>query len=240
MKLKIILSYDGSNFLGSSSQPHKNSVQDELQNALSHLGIFSKVLLASRTDKGVHAFCNVACVECGDYFDDLLYLKKQINKFANPSVNVKNIILANDDFQVRFDVKFREYRYIFNHSRFNPFFAKYCYFYKEFDINLANEILQIFVGNHDFKFFQKNGGNNKSTIRNIYFARAYKYKNLSIFHFRANGFLRAQIRLIVMSVLKVLENKMTKNQVYEQLNLKKIHNRFLAPPNGLYLSKIIY
>ncbi|HEC2757075.1 TPA: tRNA pseudouridine(38-40) synthase TruA, partial [Campylobacter coli] len=48
MKLKIIFSYDGSKFLGSAIQPHKKSVQDALQDALSHLGIFSSVLMASR------------------------------------------------------------------------------------------------------------------------------------------------------------------------------------------------
>lgn len=240
MKLKLVLSYDGSNFLGSASQKHKKSVQDHLQMSLAHLGIYSKALFASRTDKGVHALNNVALIECGDHFDDFLYLKKQINKYANPCINIKQIYKVNDDFQVRFDVLKREYRYIFNHSDFNPFFAKYCHFYKEFDVNLANEILQIFVGKHDFKFFQKNGSNNKTTIRTINYARAYKYKNLTIFNFNANGFLRAQIRLMIMSVLKILENKLTKRQLCEQLNLEKIHNRFLVPPNGLYLSKIIY
>lgn len=55
MKIKIIFSYDGSAFLGSASQPHKKGVQDALSGALSHLGIVSPLLMASRTDKGVHA-----------------------------------------------------------------------------------------------------------------------------------------------------------------------------------------
>lgn len=62
MRLKLVFSYDGSAFLGSACQPHLNSVQDALAAALAHLGIFSPVLFASRTDKGVHASsCGSLC-----------------------------------------------------------------------------------------------------------------------------------------------------------------------------------
>lgn len=240
MKLKIVFSYDGSKFLGSAAQPHKKSVQDHLQNALAHLGIFSPILMASRTDKGVHASFAVACVECGEHFKDLNYLKKQINKFSHPNIHIKNLQIKSSNFQVRYDVKTREYRYIFHHGNYNPFLASYVYFYPKFDILKANLILQHFVGAKDFKFFCKSGTDNKTTIREMFSAKAYAYKNLSIFHFKANGFLRGQIRLIVASVLKVLENKISLEELKEQIEAKKQYNHFLAPPNGLYLSKISY
>ena len=56
----------------------------------------------------------------------------------------------------------------------------------------------------------------------------------------ATGFLRAQIRLMVASVLKVLENKMSIEELKEQIEAKKQYNHFLAPPCGLYLSRISY
>ncbi|TKX32475.1 tRNA pseudouridine(38-40) synthase TruA [Campylobacter aviculae] len=240
MKLKLVFSYDGSAFLGSATQPHKKSVQDALQKALNHLGIFSKVLMASRTDKGVHASFAVACVECGEHFKDLIYLKKQINKFSHPYIHIRYLKIMPSDFEVRYDVKSREYRYIFHHGHFNPFLSRYVYFYPKIDIQKANEILKYFIGEHDFKYFCKSGGDNKTTIREISNASAYTYKNMTIFHFKANGFLRGQIRLSVASVLKVLENKMDIKELKDQIKAKKQHNHILAPSNGLYLSRISY
>ncbi|MBZ7938975.1 tRNA pseudouridine(38-40) synthase TruA [Campylobacter sp. W0014] len=240
MKLKLVFSYDGSAFLGSATQPHKKSVQDALENALSHLGIFSKTYMASRTDKGVHASFAVACVECGDHFKDLNYLTKQINKFSHPHIHIKKLEFMPLNFEVRYDVKSREYRYIFHHGKFNPFMSQYVYFYPKIDIKKANEILKHFIGEHDFKYFYKSGSDVKSTIRNMFKSHAYVYKDMTIFHFKANGFLRGQIRLIVASVLKVLEQKMTQEELIEQIKAIKKHNHFLAPSNGLYLSKITY
>ena len=240
MCLKFIFSYDGSAFLGSASQPHLNSVQDILASSLSHLGIFTPVLFASRTDKGVHASRAVASVECGEHFKDLAYLKRQINRFAHPFIHIKSIERVSESFAVRFDVRAREYRYIFCHDEFNPFLSRYVYFCERFDIKRANALLGHFVGEKDFKFFQKEGGSAKTSARTMFLARAYAYKNLSVFQFRANGFLRAQIRLSVASVLAVLSGKMSEENLKEQIEAKKCHYRFLAPANGLYLSRIIY
>ncbi|MEE6620371.1 hypothetical protein VWN47_10335, partial [Campylobacter jejuni] len=44
-----------------------------------------------------------------------------------------------------------------------------------------------------------------------------------IFHFKANGFLRGQIRLSVASVLKVLEGKMSEKELKEQIEAKKVN-----------------
>lgn len=240
MKIKIIFSYDGSAFLGSASQPHKKGVQDALSGALSHLGIVSPLLMASRTDKGVHASYAVASVGCGDHFVNLEYLQKQLNKFSHPFIHIKKIEKVKDDFEVRFDVKSREYRYIFYHGVYNPFLASYVHFYPFIDVLKADLVLQNFVGIKDFKFFCKSGGDNKTTIREIFLAKAYSYKDFTIFRFKANGFLRAQIRLMVASVLKVLENKMSIEELKEQIEAKKQYNHFLAPPCGLYLSRISY
>ncbi|EJE7732210.1 tRNA pseudouridine(38-40) synthase TruA, partial [Campylobacter coli] len=129
---------------------------------------------------------------------------------------------------------------IFYHGVYNPFLASYVHFYPFIDVLKADLVLQNFVGIKDFKFFCKSGGDNKTTIREIFLAKAYSYKDFTIFRFKANGFLRAQIRLMVASVLKVLENKMSIEELKEQIEAKKQYNHFLAPPCGLYLSRISY
>lgn len=240
MKIKLVFSYDGSAFLGSAKQPHSKGVQDCLENALNHLGISNPVLFASRTDKGVHANGAVASVECGDFFENLTLLKNQINRFAHPFIHIKSVQKVEKDFEVRFCVKAREYCYIFSHKAFNPFLSRYMYFYPFFDVKRANELLSIFRGIHDFRYFSKSKGSSKTSTREMFYARAYRYKEITVFKFRANGFLRAQIRLIVAGVLAVLEGRLREEELKEQLELKRCHFRFLAPPNGLYLNKILY
>lgn len=205
MRLKLVFSYDGSKFQGSQTQPHENGVEDALGAALAHVGIFSKIISSSRTDKGVHANNQVACVECGEHFKDFARLRALINRHAHPAIHVKFISSVKDDFHPRYDATARAYRYIVNHGEFSPFLAPYETFLPKFDPNLANELLALFVGEHDFSAFMKLGSDVKSPVRRVSNAFCYERGERTIIIFKANGFLRAQVRLMVASVLKALE-----------------------------------
>lgn len=205
MRLKLVFSYDGSKFQGSQTQPHKNGVEDALGAALAHVGIFSKIISSSRTDKGVHANNQVACVECGEHFKDFTRLKALINRHAHPAIHVKFISRVKDGFHPRYDATARAYRYVINHGEFSPFLSPYETFLPKFDLNLANELLALFVGEHDFSAFMKLGSDAKSPVRRITKAFCYARGERTIIIFKANGFLRAQVRLMVASVLKALE-----------------------------------
>ena len=205
MRLKLVFSYDGSKFQGSQTQPHENGVEDALGAALAHVGIFSKIISSSRTDKGVHANNQVACVECGEHFKDFTRLRALINRHAHPAIHVKFISRAQDCFHPRYDATTRAYRYVINHGEFSPFLSPYETFLPKFDLNLANELLALFVGEHDFSAFMKLGSDVKSPVRRVEKAFCYERGERTIIVFKANGFLRAQVRLIVASVLKALE-----------------------------------
>ena len=205
MRLKLVFSYDVSKFQGSQTQPHENGVEDALGAALAHVGIFSKIISSSRTDKGVHANNQVACVECGEHFKDFARLRALINRHAHPAIHVKFISSVKDDFHPRYDATARAYRYIVNHGEFSPFLAPYETFLPKFDPNLANELLALFVGEHDFSAFMKLGSDVKSPVRRVSNAFCYERGERTIIIFKANGFLRAQVRLMVASVLKALE-----------------------------------
>ena len=92
-----------------------------------------------------------------------------------------------------------------NHGEFSPFLSPYETFLPKFDPNLANELLALFVGKHDFSAFMKLGSDVKSPVRSVKKAFCYARGERSIIVFKANGFLRAQVRLMVASVLKALE-----------------------------------
>lgn len=244
MKIALIYSYDGSKFCGSQTQPNLNAVEDKLNLALNRVGIFQKVISSSRTDKNVHALNQVSTTEIGDFFHDLNHLKNLINHHAKPYIFIKKIMKVDEKFQVRFDAKARSYRYILNHNDFNPFLSDYFNFCKKQDLKNLNIALKIFEGKHDFTEFKKEGSIKENFVREIYQAFAYRYKNFTIIKFKANGFLRMQVRFMVANALKFangdenfikINTKNSKSNFY----LKAI-TRIPAPANGLYLHKIFY
>lgn len=232
MKIKIIYSYDGSKFNGSQSQPHLNTAEDTLKNALFHVGIFEKLTTSSRTDKGVHALNQVSSTECGDFWD-LEKLKNLLNRHSHPFVHIKKIETVNSKFHSRFDAKKRSYRYILNHNSYNPFLSSYCYFYKKIDLEKLNLSLSKFIGKYNFSEFMKTGSDVKNFEREIYKAYAFGYKNLTIIKFEADGFLRSQVRLMVANALKEQTSS-------SKFSINKAITRIPSPASGLYLERIFY
>ena len=240
MKIQLIYSYDGSKFQGSQTQPHENGVEDELSRALAHVGIFEKIVSSSRTDKKVHAINQSSSVICGDHFRNLEHLKELINRHAHPNIHIKRINLADENFQARFDAVARSYRYIIDHGEFDVFSSNYKVFLPKFDIKRANEILRNFIGEHDFSAYMKTGSGTKSPVREIFKAFCYEHKNQTIIVFKANGFLRAQVRLMVANLLKALSIKNGSELINASLNGDLALTRIPAPAEGLYLNRVFY
>ncbi len=110
--LKLTLAYDGTGFRGSQRQRNGRSVQEELERALSGLyGRQARVVLAGRTDSGVHAVGQVASVE-----DDRPGMSgerviRAINARLDDDLAVVRCERRDAGFHARFDATWREYRY---------------------------------------------------------------------------------------------------------------------------------
>ncbi|GAB1465159.1 hypothetical protein MASR2M54_06590 [Aliarcobacter cryaerophilus] len=76
--------------------------------------------------------------------------------------------------------------------------------------------------------------------REIFDTKFYKYKDIYVFKFCANSYLRTQIRLMVGFLIAINDKKLTIEDLKKQLNCEK--NIFKTPiaPNGLYLARIFY
>lgn len=256
MKIAIIYTYDGSKFSGSQRQPHLLSVEDKLNESLRKVGIFENVISSSRTDKGVHALRQVSSVNCGQFWRGRLsILQKELSRHLAPFIVIKQIKEVSLLFHPRYDAILRSYRYIISHENKSPFLASYVYYHDSIDLNRLNEALKCFIGQKDFKAFYKVGSGEKSTIRNIYEARAYQlfktkntkfsYKgdtkpNFTIIKFRANAFLRSQVRLMVANAINASISDENLQKFKKAFTQQKAITKIPAPPNGLYLTKIFY
>jgi tRNA pseudouridine38-40 synthase len=167
-------------------------------------------------------------------------LKTTLNQLLNNFIQIKSIQKVNDDFHARFSAKKRVYRYIISTKPPTVFNQNYIHYKNNLDIELLKKVSKNLVGIYDFEYFSKKGSKPNSTIREIYDIKIYRYKSLIIFKFIANSYLRSQIRMMVDFLLKISDNKLTTQDLKAQLNKTKLISYTLVPPNGLYLSNVLY
>ena len=241
MKVKAIISYDGSRFFGFQSQKHtKNTVQGYIKRALNRVGIDSKIVASGRTDRGVHATNQVIHFDIPTHWSNTKKLKNYLNRYLFPFIKIKNLYIVNDSFHARFSAKKRAYRYLIKLKESNPFESNYITFFDNLDIKKIEEAIYLFEGEHDFKYFMKTGSETKGSIRKIYKSKLYRYKDYIVLYFEANGFLRSQIRMMVDFLIKIGKKELTKEQLLLQLECKYRYSTTLAPPYGLYLCRVVY
>ena len=241
MRIKAIIAYDGSRFEGFQSQKHTpHTVVGTIRRALRRLGIEERVVGSGRTDRGVHATAQVIHFDLPSSWQDLNKLHSYLTRYCAPYIQFKRLYTVSSSFHARYSARKRAYRYILTHRPPSCFEAAYVTYHPPFDAAIVQKALDRFVGRHDFSYFMKSGSDTKSTLRTIYHAKLYRHGDKSVIYLEADGFLRAQVRMIVDAVLKVARGELTDIHLQEQLALTKRHSTTLAPPNGLYLCRVLY
>jgi tRNA pseudouridine38-40 synthase len=242
MRVKAVISYDGNSFEGFQRQKRtKNTVTTAIEDALSSLRIESKVVGSGRTDAKVHATGQVIHFDIPYFWQEqpLEKLKQHLNRRFQ-AIFIKKIERVDSDFHARFNAKRRQYRYIFKQKRVNIFERNYISELPIDDIELFQEAINYFVGEHDFIFLSKTGSDVKTTVRTIYKTALRKRKNYYFLYIEGDGFLRAQIRAMIHLALEFANRNITLDEFLEQLNGKRRHSTGLVTPYGLYLARVWY
>lgn len=241
MNIKFVISYDGTQFQGSQKQPNNKAVENYLIRAFKAINIDTKIILSGRTDKDVHASGQVFNTIIPSFWrENLKKLKKILNQQLPLSIRVKKLIVVADDFHSRFHAKKRIYRYLLTSKELSPFNYKYITYEKNINEDLIKEAIKVFIGVHDFELFHKKGSDKENLIREVYDTTFYKYKDIYVFKFVANSYLRSQIRLMVGFLLEISRGKLTITDLKLQLKNEKRIFKKPAEPYGLYLASVIY
>lgn len=240
MRVKAVISYDGSHYQGFQKQTTTNrTITTAVEEALASVQIDSPITGSGRTDAGVHASGQIIHFDLPEFWRDMEKLQEALNRKL-VDIAFKHITPVSNDFHARFSAKERVYRYVFKTIKPSVFEQKYISYYPTFDPELLHKALKVFEGQHDFNFFHKTGTITHTTVREIY-KTAYKERNgYHIIYFHANGFLRSQVRMMVDAAMLCAQNEMTTIQLQEQLECQKKHTSRLAPAEGLYLARILY
>lgn len=200
----ITFSYDGTCYHGWQIQPNGNSVQAELQKALSVLLREDvQVVGAGRTDAGVHARMMVAHMDTAKIFDtaNLVY---KLNRMLPRDISVSDIRPVDGDMHARFSATSRTYHYYIHLSK-DPFRRAYsCELHYALDFDAMNRAAAILLDYEDFAAFCKSNTDVKTTLCNVTEARWVQDTSNS-WHFviTANRFLRNMVRAVVGTLIDV-------------------------------------
>jgi len=240
MRVKAVLSYDGSFFQGFQRQTRThNTITGSIESALHSLHIDCDIIGSGRTDAGVHATGQVIHFDLPAYWTDTTKLLHALNRKLK-HLRIKHITPVDDTFHARFSAKRRIYRYLFKQKKPSLFEENYVAHYPVFDEIQLQEALRAFEGEHDFAYFHKTGSEIHSTTREIYSARHRLYGNYHMLYFEANGFLRAQVRMMIDAAMQCASGQLTAEMLGEQIAGTQRYSTSLAPASGLYLARIIY
>lgn len=255
MRYFIFFGYDGTNYHGWQIQPNANSVQQELQHALSTL-LRRKVEVvgAGRTDTGVHARRMAAHFDWTNTTDEdatptngklpmsLDQLVYRLNRILPRDIAVYEVKEVDSEMHARFSATSRTYHY-YIHTRKDPFERHYSLqMHYPLDFDKMNEAAEHFLHHDDYAAFCKAGGDNKTTICHVTTAKWVQTSPTTwYFEITANRFLRNMVRAVVGTLIDVGRGRITMEQFLDILhNGTRSDAGESMPGNALFLEKVDY
>ena len=246
-RIKIIIEYDGSDYVGWQNQKNGKSIQGEIEKAL--LELFNKKINlsgAGRTDSGVHAKGQVAHFDIEEKNIDIKKLHKSINYILSKNKNRITILKSSfekNNFHSRFSVRKKKYVYkILNRSTNSYLYEKKVWFIPtKLDLEKMKKASSFLVGKFDFNAFRSSHCQASQSVRSVEKITIKKSKEVIDLNFVGKSFLHNQVRIIVGTLVSVGRGKIEVDKVKEILDSKdRTKAGPTAPPDGLYLEKIIY
>lgn len=160
MRFRLDISYDGTNFFGWGVQPDVRTVQGEIENALCtilRLKTPSRLIVAGRTDTGVHARGQVAHV---DLADDIPadFLRRRLRNLLPKDIQIRDLQPAAEGFDARFSALERHYVYRICDEPVGPdplSRGLVLHHFRRLDVTAMNYASQHLLGQHDFAAFCK-------------------------------------------------------------------------------------
>lgn len=241
MKFLIKFAFDGTNFSGFQYQPGKRTIEEELNKVLTKINNNHKttIVATGRTDAKVHALSQYAHVNLDVNITEYK-LKRAMNSYLDDDIHVLEVKKVDDSFHARYNVLSKTYKYYINLGEYNPTRRNYELQYNHtLNIEKMKEAIKVFLGEHDYRAFVTQNKEKDNCIRTITKAEIEEKNNILIITFTGDGFLRYQVRNMVGILIRIGENKLTKEQLSEiLLSCDRTKSGKTAPACGLYLEKV--
>lgn len=238
----IHFAYDGTNYHGWQIQPDANSVQEELQKALSVLLRHDvEIVGAGRTDAGVHARQMVAHFEWDGQLD-CQQTAYRLGRMLPRDIAIYRMEPVADDMHARFSAVRRTYHY-YLHTERDPFCRQYsCELHYDLDFERMNEAGRILCTYEDFGAFCKSHSDVKTTLCKVSEASWIQVDSTHwYFRISANRFLRNMVRAVVGTMIDVGRGRITLDDFRKIVEGKqRTQAGESMPAHALFLEEIEY
>jgi tRNA pseudouridine38-40 synthase len=240
---KCVCAYDGTDFAGWQSQAGGTAIQDVIEARVAQ--IFKKPLRihgSGRTDAGVHAHGQVFHFDAEwPHATEKLLAAFRVGLPAG--IQVKSIAPVSMKFHARFSATGKRYDYQVHLGDADPFTRPYSWVvFKPLDVPAMQVAAGILCGRHDFRAFTAlNGSERENTVRDLRRLAVVRRGRRLRITAEADGFLYKMVRSLVGALVAVGEGKLTPGDVRAILrNRVRIPAVQTAPPQGLFLAKVLY
>lgn len=231
--IRVQIAYDGTRFAGYARQPGQRTVEGILRERLAPwIPDLRRLAVGGRTDRGVHGAGQVVSFHTRRSVD-LAQLARAIAPDDEDALAVLDIRRVSNRFDAQRSARARRYAYFWTDDR--DFRLRPC----------LQRLLLPLVGRHDFGAFARDTPKGSSTTKRLIEANVYEGalddRPALRFELVGEGFLRRQVRVLVATALREARAEAPDDRLADLL--REGHRRQTAPPappEGLYLTKIIY
>ena len=240
-RYKIIVEYDGTDFIGWQMQPNGRSVQEVLERAAEQLfQRFTRVIGAGRTDAGVHGLGQVAHFDASSELDTHT-ICRALNAHLPADITVHCVEAENAGFHARFSASSRAYEYTVTGERTSLHRRNRWLLHGRIDHGRILDAVRILPGTHDFTTFSKQSDDVGHCYCHIFEAEWTNKGPIGRFTIRANRFLHGMVRAIVGGLVQVGRHRIDPDGFAEFLIARdRALTPMLAPPHGLVLTEVRY
>jgi len=243
-RLRLDLSYDGTNFSGWAVQPDRRTVQQVIEDAISTVAqAKAETIVAGRTDAGVHATGQVIHVDLPESLElsDLAY---KLNRILDEDIRINQISIAPPAFHARFSALRRSYEYrILDENKVIPPLARFNTesWYRPLDVDVMNQASALLLGTHNYAAFCK-FREGATTIRTL---ETYSWRRdrdgYLIGDVVADAFCYSMVRNLVGAIVCVADGRKDVSWITTLLEDKeRVSDSLVFPARGLSLYKVDY
>ena len=243
-RLRIDLSYDGTNFSGWGRQPDRRTVQQAVEEAISTVAQHkAETIVAGRTDAGVHATGQVIHVDLPESLEltDLAY---KLNRILDEDIRINNIEIAPAAFHARFSALRRYYEYrILDENKVIPPLARFNTesWYRPLDVDVMNNASALLLGTHNYAAFCKfrEGATTIRTLETFQWRR--DREGYLVGDVVADAFCYSMVRNLVGAIVCVADGRKDASWITTLLEDKeRVSDSLVFPGRGLTLYKVDY
>jgi tRNA pseudouridine38-40 synthase len=249
VRLRLDLSYDGTDFSGWAAQPGRRTIAGVLAEALSRLLGEDTPLgltVAGRTDAGVHATGQVCHVDLPrDAWIDLgPSLLRRLAALMPPDARVWAVTPVPETFDARFSATFRRYEYRVSDAPWGPDPLRRhdtLGWIRPLDLDRLRAAAAGLVGEHDFAAYcrRKDRATTVRAVTRLDWRR--DADGVAVATVQADAFCQAMVRSLVGAMLTVGDGRRDPSWPASLLRLRERSSEVpVAPPHGLTLVAVGY